>query len=228
MHDARAVLLDFDHTLFDTDRFFWVDVRAAFARFQIDAGVWEESYTRVWSTGYSLEKHLEHLARVGKLDRSVMAAIQRVLRESFSDLGSYLFADAKPFLMRLQAENVPCFLLSFGDASWQAYKVHGSRIAEFFQDIFYTPGEQGKGEVVEKIVGRFDRLVIVDNDPRVLDGIQARHPQIDTFWMSRVPPEALESSDPEVRERFREARGYATLAAQFRHYRCRTLDEVSL
>src|SRR3972149_3425885 len=28
---ARGILLDFDHTLFDTDRFFWVDLKSAFS-----------------------------------------------------------------------------------------------------------------------------------------------------------------------------------------------------
>lgn len=227
MDGGRVLILDFDHTLFDTDRFFWVDIRAAFARFEIDAGVWEESYMRVWPTGYSLEKHLEYLARGGKLDRSDRAAIQRVLLESFGDLRPYLFADVKPFLKRLQAEKIPCVLLSFGDPSWQAYKVHGARIADHFQEVFYAPGEHGKAEVVEALVERFTRLAVVDNDPRALDLIKARQPQIETFWISRVPPEVLETSDPEVRERFREARGYATLPARFGHHRCRTLDEVS-
>ena len=228
MIGRRAFLLDFDHTLFDTDRFFWVDVRAAFARFKIDSEVWEQSYARVWPQGYSLEKHLKHLSRRGKVDRSVTAAVERVLQESFADLRPYLFPDVKPFLERLQAEKIPCFLLSFGDASWQAYKVRGAGIDNFFQEVFYTPGEQGKVEVVEEVTWRFDRLAVVDNDPRVLDSIKARRPQIGTFWINRVPPEALEGSDPAIQERFREARGYVSLSAQFPHHRCRTLDEVSL
>ncbi len=114
MDGGRAFLLDFDHTLFDTDRFFWVDVPAAFSRFAIDPKVWEESYARVWPTGYSLEKHLEHLAREGAVGSSDVVAIQRVLREHFADLRAYLFADVEPFLKQLQEEKIPCFLLSFG------------------------------------------------------------------------------------------------------------------
>jgi hypothetical protein len=34
--------------------------------------------------------------------------------------------------------------------------------------------------------------------------------------------------DPETRERFREARAYATLSAEFPHHRCHTLSEVTL
>ena len=227
MDGGRAFLLDFDHTLFDTDRFFWVDVPAAFSRFAIDPKVWEESYARVWPTGYSLEKHLEHLAREGAVGSSDVVAIQRVLREHFADLRAYLFADVEPFLKQLQEEKISCFLLSFGDPAWQAYKVNGARIADFFQEVFTTRRERAKAEVVEALAERFARLAVVDNDPRELDVIKARRPQVETFWITRVPPEALKSSDPEIQKRFREARNYATLPAEFPHHRCQSLEEVS-
>ncbi|MFQ5848466.1 MAG: HAD family hydrolase [Candidatus Methylomirabilales bacterium] len=228
MGRGRAFLLDFDHTLFDTDQFFWVDVRAACARCAIDPALWEASYARVWPTGYSLEKHVGDLGRAGQVEASVLAALQRVLREHFADLRPYCYRDVEPFLKRLQAESIPCFLLSFGDVAWQAYKVGGARMADFFQEIFTTRREHAKAEVVEGLVARFPRLTVVDNDPRELDLIKARCPQVETFWITRVPPEALQSSDPEIRERFREARGYATLTAALHHRRCRSLDEVPL
>lgn len=228
MDGDRAFLLDFDHTLFDTDRFFWVDVRAAFSRFAIDVQAWEESYARVWSQGYSLGKHLEQLAREGQVGNRDVAAIQRMLHERFADLRGYLFPDVELFLKRLQANKIPCFLVSFGDPAWQAYKVSGAQIDDFFADIFTTRQEQTKVDVIETCVGRFTRVGVVDNDPRELDRIKDRHPQVETFWISRVPPEAFTSSDPEIRERFREARHYASLPAQFPHHRCQTLDEVPL
>lgn len=226
MGGERACLLDFDHTLFDTDRFFWVDVRAAFGRIAIDFEVWDESYARVWPTGYSLEKHLEHLAREGPVTSADLAAVRRVFRERFSDLRPYCFGDVEPFLRRLQAEKVRCFLLSFGDPDWQAYKVHGARIAHFFEEVFTTGREQAKVEVVAGLVGRVGRLAVVDNDPRELDLIKDRYPRVETFWITRVPPEVLTNSDPEIRDRFREARRYATFPAEFEHHRCQTLNEV--
>jgi phosphoglycolate phosphatase-like HAD superfamily hydrolase len=227
MDRGRAFLLDFDHTLFDTDRFFWLDVRSAFARCGIDGGLWEESYARVWPTGYSLEKHLNDLIRAGQVGVSVKAA-RRILQDHFTDLRAYLFADVGPFLGRLHAEKFPCFLLSFGDPSWQEYKVRGARIADFFQEVFCTSKEQAKVEVIAPMVGRFARLAVVDNDPRELDLMRARYPHLETFWINRVPPDALESLAPDTRERFREARRYARLSAEFPHHRCASLGEVAL
>jgi len=223
-----AFLLDFDHTLFDTDRFFWVDVQAAFARWAIDATLWEASYAEVWPTGYSLDKHLDLLARKGGVADAAVADMRRILHESFGDLRAYLFPDVEPFLKRLQAAQIPCFLVSFGDSAWQTAKVTRAGLAPFFRDIFFTGRVQSKAEVVESLAGRFTRLTVVDNDPRELDLITARRPEVETFWISRVPPEALSGSDAALRERFREARNYATLPAEFPHRRVSTLDEVPL
>jgi phosphoglycolate phosphatase-like HAD superfamily hydrolase len=228
MDGERAFLLDFDHTLFDTDRFFWVDVRAAFSRFAVDATAWEEGYARVWPHGYSLERHLDDLVRGGQVEGSDVAAMGRLLRERFADLRAYLFADVEPFLKRLQAKSIPCFLLSFGDAAWQTYKVRGAGIADVFQEIFTTRQEQMKAALIGGFAGRFARVAVVDNDPGELDRIKDRYPEVETFWITRVPHDALESSDPAIRERFREARHYARRTAEFRHHRCQTLDEVPL
>src|SRR2546422_4826332 len=73
MHSLNtACFLDFDHTLFNTDEFFHVDVRNAFLRLEIDAAYWEQSYAAVWPTGYTLEKHAEevYLRSGSKLPRS--------------------------------------------------------------------------------------------------------------------------------------------------------------
>jgi hypothetical protein len=225
---TSAFVLDFDHTLFDTDRFFWVDLRAAFTPWAIDAAQWEASYAEVWPTGYSLDKHLEHLARQGRMADSVVSQLRGVLRERFADLRSYLFPDSEPFLKRLQREEVACFLLSFGDPAWQAYKVTGARISGFFQEIFFTGRVQSKAEVVKSLAGRFTQLTVVDNDPRELDLIKVCRPQVETFWMSRVPSDALAGGDAALREWFREARNYATLPAEFPHRRVSALDEVPL
>jgi hypothetical protein len=82
--------------------------------------------------------------------------------------------------------------------------------------------------VVESLAGRFTELTVVDNDPRELDLIKACRPQVGTFWVSRVPPDALVGGDAAQRERFREARNYATLPAEFPHRRISALDEVPL
>ena len=83
----RGILLNFDHTLFDSDRFFWVDLKSAFARFGVPDDAWETRYERIWPSGYSLVKHLDELFRTGAIagpeSRMTMLA---TLEAAFSDL----------------------------------------------------------------------------------------------------------------------------------------------
>ena len=87
-----AYFLDFDHTLFNTDEFFHVDVRNAFLRFGVKSEWWEQSYEKAWQTGYNLEKHTEESFRLSG-NRLPLEEMRRVLQSSFSDLKCYLFPD---------------------------------------------------------------------------------------------------------------------------------------
>lgn len=228
MRQRRAVLLDFDHTLFDTDRFFWVDLRKTIACFGIEEKAWEEAYEAVWPRGYSLERHLAALMKRKAGRRPSKEAILSALRDAFSNLRGYLYQDAVPFLERASKEGFDLYLLSFGDPSWQAYKVKASGVAPYFQEVFSTKREQRKVEAVGGIAARYETIHAIDNDPRELDLMKTSYPQLLTHWIRRVPSEAVTIDDPETRYRFREARRYVGLPSQYPHHHVTTLAEVVL
>lgn len=231
MGSQGAVLLDFDHTLFDTDRFFWVDVKKAFARLGIDEEAWEEAYETVWPTGYSLKKHLAALMRPeakGQRLEVTPSHLPSKLLDAFSDLSGYLYQDVVPFLEGAKRRGFDLYLLSFGDPSWQEYKVKASGAAPYFKEVFYTEREQRKARVGGRILNRYDVAHAIDNDPRELDLMKEYDPQLFTHLISRVPPEAVEVEGPETRYRFREARQYVDLPVQYLHHLCTTLVEVLL
>lgn len=230
MSSPRAVLIDFDHTLFDTDRFFWMDVRRAFARFGIDPALWEETYEVVWPSGYSLDKHLAALAaRTDGGPAPIRAeAVRSVLREAFSDLRAYLFPDTLPFLQEARRRGAELHLLSFGDPGWQAYKVRGCGIQGLFSRIHYIPAEQAKAAAVEAMGDDSRGLVAIDNNSAELDRMRERAPGLRTYWIDRVPPEGTEPGDEEARYRYREARKYRARTPEYPHHRCRSLEEIPL
>ncbi|MFN3477135.1 MAG: HAD family hydrolase [Candidatus Methylomirabilales bacterium] len=228
MLKRRAVLLDFDHTLFDTDRFFWVDLRKAIACFGIEEKAWEEAYEAVWPGGYSLERHLAALMKIKAGRRPSKEAILSALRNAFSDLRGYLYPDVVPFLEEAKRRGFDLYLLSFGDPSWQVYKVKASGVAPYFQEVFYPKREQTKAEAVGGIVDRYETIHAIDNDPRELDLMKISYPQLLTHWISRVPSGAVMIDDPETRYRFREARRYVGFPSQHPHHHVTTLAEVAL
>jgi phosphoglycolate phosphatase-like HAD superfamily hydrolase len=219
----RAILLDFDHTLFDTDRFFWVDLKAAFIRFGIPDGAWEKSYEAIWSSGYSLQKHLEALRKLGIIaSASVASAMQETLERTFTDLRPYLFPDVVEFLNAARRRAFDLLLLSFGDPAWQSYKVRASGLTPYFTQIVYTPHEKGKAETLDKFASAYAELHAIDNNPADLDTMKASTPRLQTYLICRVESSVLEG------DRFREAARYLTISSRLPHRRCRSLNEVFL
>ena len=226
---ARGILLDFDHTLFDTDRFFWVDLKSAFTRFGVPDDAWEKSYEAIWPSGYSLAKHLEELARLGTIaDPSAAKAMLETLESAFSDLRSYLFPDVLGFLNAARHRGFDLILLSFGNPAWQSYKVQASGLTPYFTQIVYTPNEKGKAAVLDELGPPYAELHVIDNNPTELDAMKVRHPRLQTHLICRVELSVLEGQDPLVRDRFREAASYLMIPCRLPHHRCHSLNEVSL
>ncbi len=225
----RGILLDFDHTLFDTDRFFWVDLKAAFTRFGVSDDAWEKSYETIWPSGYSLRTHLEALFRLGAIASvSVASAMHATLERSFSDLRPYLFPDVVEFLNAARQQDFDLILLSFGDPAWQSYKVQASGLTPYFTQIMYTPHEQGKAGMLDMLAPAYADLRAIDNNPADLDAMKASTPRLQTYLICRVESSAVEGADPSLRDRFREAARYLTIPSRLPHRQCRSLNEVSL
>jgi len=221
-----AYFLDFDHTLFNTDEFFHVDVREAFLRLGIDATTWEQSYAAVWPTGYTLEKHAEEVLRRSG-SQLPLDEMKRILQNSFSDLSRYLFPDVLPFLQEAKTNSAGLYLLSFGDQAWQRYKASASRVRDYFDQMFFTVVEGGKARLVREQAERTAQdVVVVDNNPHELDLIKEAAPEIRTYCMNRVPDDLRFPTDELSGRKFLEARRYLDRTPRHRHLACRSLDSV--
>lgn len=215
--------MDFDHTLFDTDRFFWVDLKAAFVRFGVPDDAWEKSYEAIWPSGYSLAKHVGELSRLGAIaDSKVGLAMLATLNAAFADLRPYLFPDVLPFLDAAHCKGCELILLSFGDPAWQSYKVQASGLTPYFTQILYTPHEKGKAGMLDKLASAYADIYAIDNNPTDLDAMKTCIPRLQTHQICRVEPSMLEG------DRFREAARYLTIPSRLPHRQCRSLNEVSL
>ncbi|MBI2640129.1 MAG: hypothetical protein HYW90_04575 [Candidatus Sungbacteria bacterium] len=220
-----ALFLDFDHTLFDTDEFFHVDVRGAFGHLGIDDALWEQTYERVWKAGYTLERHAEEIHRQSG-NQLPLGEMRSIIDGTFSDLRRYLFSDVLPFLRRAKEKDVYLFLLSFGNPDWQRYKVLASRVGSHFDDMFFVPKEGGKAGIILEVADRFDRIIVVDNNPAELDLIKDMVSTVETYCINRVPDEMFDSRDGSARLRFLEAKKYLGKTWRYQHVVCRDLNGI--
>jgi FMN phosphatase YigB (HAD superfamily) len=221
-----AYFLDFDHTLFNTDEFFHVDVRDAFLRLGINPRDWEQSYAAIWPTGYTLEKHAEEVFRRSGAPVP-LEKMKGILRDSFSDLTRYLFPDVLPFLQAARKNGARLYLLSFGHEEWQRYKASAAHLDGYFDDILFTPFEGGKAKRIQDEAKRVARrVVVVDNNPTELDLVKDLAPEVQTYCMNRVPDHLRFPTDDLSRRRFLEARRYLERIPRHQHIPCRSLDFV--
>lgn len=223
---TAACFLDFDHTLFNTDEFFHVDVRDAFLRLGIEGAEWEQSYSAVWPTGYTLERHVEEVFRRSGT-RLPLEEMKYVLRNSFSDLRPYLFPDVLRFLEEAKRNGVQLYLLSFGHHEWQRYKAVAAQLDGFFADTFFTAVEGGKARLVqEHAAGNSRKVMVVDNNPTELDLVKDLVPEIRTYCINRVPVHMRLPTDERSSRKFLEARRYLARVPRHRHVLCTSLDSI--
>jgi methionine salvage enolase-phosphatase E1 len=157
---------------------------------------------------------------------ATLEEMQRILRESFADLRRYLFPDVLPFLDRASRKGVGLYLLSFGNPDWQRYKLLGARIDRYFDGIFFTGQEGGKGAVILEHAGGGERTLVVDNNPSELDVIRGVVSTATTYCINRVPEAVIIPSDDMSRMQFLEARNYLDRPWRHQHVPCRTLAEI--
>lgn len=218
------VYVDFDHTVFDTDLFFWGDLRSFLNQRGISDHLLEETYFQVQANCYTLRKHLEAMLR--KQDRidDIMADFD----QEFSDLSKYLFPDALAFLDQVRCDkNIVLKLLSFGSPNWQRLKVERSGIEKYFKRMIFTDRENSKYKSILSHHYRKNRVVIVDNSPVELDKIKKWIPKANTLLLFPRHPTILFLQKEVVNGYlFRESRKYVFTKPQMEHRKIYSLAEV--
>lgn len=226
-----AIVLDFDSTLFDTDKFFNVDMRAAFACFGLDAAAWEETSARAIERGYTLARHCEEAARYSSEHAIPFLEneARKVLRREFSSLKQYVYDDVTERLKQFLSRGCKLVLVSFGAPSWQRYKVRASGLERYFNVMKFTRAHGTKVDVIESICDVHTRVVFVDDRGPELDSVLDRLPYVETYHINRIPIQRRRATgEEEDRLRYLFARRNAELSSRHTHRLCSTLYDVTL
>ncbi len=137
MSGIGRIVLDFDNTLFDTDAFKRA-LSGALVELGVSREVFWQLYPRVLDRGgerigYSVERHAKQLHELMPDVDPYRATVflERVLDRA----PDFLFPDARDFLSRMIALNVPLVLLSRGDEWFQRRKIEAAGIDRLVHEI---------------------------------------------------------------------------------------------
>ncbi len=189
----RAVLFDFDNTLFETEQlkrlFYQIAELHGYAPAECRE-MYVEARDHDGKIIISLASYIsvlhEHLQRDGKAFQS--EAVSRVIEQINDESpGAKLVPGALALLRDVQDHDIDRYLLSLGVKSWQEKKVHQSGVEQIFPDdhIRYTDRlDIGKIEVIRDLFGRKtdgEGLVLFNDKPTETADLLQAFPKMVAF-----------------------------------------------
>jgi len=144
------IIIDFDDTLFDTQKF-KKELSFCLLDIGIDEKMFWQTYAeaRILSDGnfsYSFERHASILEREGFDYKQVLDNLNNVKEK----INNFLFEDTIYFLESLKKSKQDLYLLSLGDENFQKLKVGECSISKYFKQVFFRG--KGKELVVKEIL----------------------------------------------------------------------------
>lgn len=175
-HD-QLIVLDFDHTLFNTTKF--VDgLKEHFSKtFGVTPQQFEETlaYVKGMRTTQDIKTIVEHMPHQ---DKEMM---QMAIFELASHLGpKALHTDVMKFIAR-HKESFDILILTFGDQEFQKAKVIGSGLGMFPYQVVQT----NKAEAFTPFVEQYKKVYFIDDHPRNIDAVKEKYPEVVAYHMRR-------------------------------------------
>jgi hypothetical protein len=219
----HTLLLDFDHTLFDTDRFVH-DLYEALLQdgCTVEQSTWEETAKVEIHNGYTFEAHAKAIEKAAGVASFSHKQAELVFTKRFSNVRQYLYADVLRFLARAEAERFIPYIVSAGNPSWQEYKIEASGLGAHIPAAhrLYVTDHTPKALVIEERFGATPGALFIDNKGKELDAVREHGLPITTWFMKRSV-----SVGPGV---YSETRRIAEQGSAHAHETCSSLDEVVL
>lgn len=182
------LIIDFDYTLFDTER-----LRTAMKDAALTCGVSAEQFQhaeqvmKTQKRSFTVGRLLDALP----LSQHDHARAQQAVEAVLQDTSIYLYRDSLDFLLRHQDMEIT--ILSAGDPGWQERKIFASGVRDLVASVIAT--ERPKEQVIQEL--RHDTTPVFVNDRgSEIDAIKSAHPTCMTVWVQRSNTPYTETVEP--------------------------------
>ena len=150
------IYLDFDNTLFDTDRLF-NDIISLFENNGVDKKYILDARKTV--IPFSLDKLLDYLKKYVYIDFNLNNELNNIMKKA----NKYVFSDVYDFIDYLNKKNYRIHILTCGSYSWQNLKIISSGLNNIIHDIIIT---NNKGNISNI---DYNSSIFIDDNPKHLD-----------------------------------------------------------
>ena len=145
------IYLDFDGTLFNTDKFYQ-DYLNLFQEYGLDEDLINNIKLKLFkTTKFNLDILTNYLVKEYNLDNNILLKVNNLYNSS------YVFKDVIPFLEKYK--NLEINLLTYGEYNYQLKKIDGSNLKKYFKDIIITDKDKSKLNL------DYQNNLFIDNNP---------------------------------------------------------------
>ena len=145
------IYLDFDGTLFNTDKFYQ-DYLNLFQEYGLDEDLINNIKLELFkTTKFNLDILTNYLVKKYNLDNNILLKVNNLYNSS------YVFKDVIPFLEKYK--NLEINLLTYGEYNYQLKKIDGSNLKKYFKDIIITDKDKSKLNL------DYQNNLFIDNNP---------------------------------------------------------------
>lgn len=171
------LFIDFDDTLFNRNKF-RDDLFKIFEELGFTKEDLEKSYKAVYKDGYDgAIAQLDYLHQnVKKFD---LKAAKKKVNEFLSNLESYLYEEAIPFLKAIDKKKYEINLITVGGIDFQKSKVVGAKVGEYFDNMYFTLQE--KKEKLSEFLEKSASFILLDDKEKEVGNVRKYFPNAKTI-----------------------------------------------
>jgi FMN phosphatase YigB (HAD superfamily) len=174
----KLILLDFDHTVFNTTKY-KNKLKQVFAeKFDIDPETFSKhrEYVKQCCVVVDFDNFVESFKEVDSM--KLHYTMEGVLREHASE---WIFTDVIPF-MEQHKDEYEIKLLTHGDKEQQEEKITHSNLPHYIDWIIST---SSKDEAIADLVYKYEEIHFFDDKAKNIDNVKQAFPKITTYFVQR-------------------------------------------
>ena len=148
------IYIDFDGTLFDTDKYNQ-DFINLFNKYGITNETFINERDAIFNKDnlFDLYKLAEHLIKKYNLNKEIKSKILNILNTS------YIYPEIFECLNILNNKKYKLYILTYGNIKFQETKINCSNISKYFKEILITEKDKSKLNI------DYEKSIFIDNNP---------------------------------------------------------------
>jgi len=179
-HNA-LLILDFDHTLFNTTKFVEALKQSFKKNFNIDSDHFTNHRNQIKECNsiIDIDNFVEAIMKEDNLDKEQLHnAIHHIIK---TQAHTFIFLDVPDFLERHKT-NFDILISTHGDCELQTEKITHSRLPDYVDHIIST---KTKDDILNNYIKQYPNVYFIDDKAKNIDDVKKSHPSVITYFLRR-------------------------------------------